>query len=251
MGAVSSVLAPVSSRLAPVAPAGSSESQASGLRLPLVPFGPSGPLGVSRLASGALVSGFLQSGFRLSSVARIRKRCAFDRLPASVVCFSSKLAFGSASSLRLLLPRLLPQRFTSDLLLVHQLDRQYGSRPCARKCKSFHLCGLRGHFRKAPPRILQTSGIARKIRPFRDKSAFARKQKSRRQTASSLPSALIQDLTSTEAAREPSTPAASRSAGSPVTPGRSGTEPQLPARHGSAADRRSRRPSGELERPAP
>jgi hypothetical protein len=106
--------------------------------------------GFFRLASGALVSGFLRL-----ALSTLVERSVLRPLPST--------DFRPQSSVRplLLLSIQLParagccvrqplQRFTSDLLLVHQLDQPYGSPPCARKCESVELCGYPCAFLLSP-----------------------------------------------------------------------------------------------------
>ena len=93
-------LAPPACTLRSVRPPGSPDSR----RLPWLP------------ASCGLAS-------QLSSGARIPRHHTVDRLPGSSNHFSSDLASGQLPACALHWVRLLLQRFMTDLLLVHQLDR--------------------------------------------------------------------------------------------------------------------------------
>ena len=90
---------------------------------------------LSRLASVALNLRLPVAGFPDSHRVLRPQAPAFDRLPASIGYQSSELASGQLPACAFFWVRLLLQRFISDLLLVHQLDRHYGSAPCARKFK--------------------------------------------------------------------------------------------------------------------
>jgi hypothetical protein len=96
---------------------------------------------LSRLASVALNPGFLRLALPTLIGRSVLRPCAFDQLPASVCHQSSELAYGQLPACAFFWVRLLLQRFITDLLLVHQLDRHYGSPTCARKYKSCLLCG--------------------------------------------------------------------------------------------------------------
>jgi hypothetical protein len=120
---------------------GSSGGQASGLRLSLVPSGPSGSPGSSDLRRLPWAPGFLWLALPILIGRSVLRPCAFDRLPASIAHSSSEFTSGQLPARAFCWVRRLLQRFTYDLLLVHQLDRHYGSATCARKCKSCRLCG--------------------------------------------------------------------------------------------------------------